>query len=315
MKYMHLKVGFFALVVLILCGAFLTYFLHGKGYFENRFKFKMAAVNADAVAPGVPITFSGIPIGQITGISLNDEGGIVIDAEVSEAQAQWLRDDTSYVLDKPLVGSAHIRINNDTLASPKLRPGGMVLLLSSDPTKDITVLLDQVKSLLANLNSMTAKDSDINLTLAHTKTLTGKMAGPNGMMEGILGTPEKAQVLTQSLKNVQNLTAKLTQISGRVDSLVLKTDQWMYAPGGVSEQAKESLVQIRSTLSDAQSSLKKADALMKNAVDISANVKEGTQDIGRLRSEIDEAVRKSNELMNQINRILPGGHEPEVKLP
>jgi phospholipid/cholesterol/gamma-HCH transport system substrate-binding protein len=141
------------------------------------------------------------------------------------------------------------------------------------------------------------------------------MAGPNGVMEGILGTPEKAQVVNQSLKNVQNLTAKLEQISGRVDSLVLKTDQWMYAPGGVSEQAKESLVQIRSMLSDAQASLKKADALMKNAVDISANVKEGTQDIGRLRSEIDEAVRKSNELMNQINRILPGGREPEVKLP
>jgi phospholipid/cholesterol/gamma-HCH transport system substrate-binding protein len=303
------------LAVLILCGAFVIYFLHGKGAFENRFKFKMAAVNADAVAPGVPITFSGIPVGQITGISLNDQGGIVISAEVSEQHAQWLRDDTSYILDKPLVGSAHIRINNDTLASPRLKPGTMVLLLSSDPSKDITVMLEQVKSLLANLNSMTGKDSDINQALAHAKTLTGKMAGPNGVMEGILGTPEKAQVVTQSLKNVQNLTAKLEQISGRVDSLVLKTDQWMYAPGGVSEHTRESLVQIRSMLNDAQSSLKKADALMKNAVDISANVKEGTQDIGRLRSEIDEAVRKSNELMNQINRILPGGRVPEVKLP
>jgi phospholipid/cholesterol/gamma-HCH transport system substrate-binding protein len=315
MKYMHLKVGFFALAVLILCTAFLIYFLHGKGAFENRFKFKMAAVNADAVAPGVPITFSGIPIGQITGVSLNDQGGIVISAEVSEQHAQWLRDDTSYVLDKPLVGSAHIRINNDTLASPRLKPGTMVLLLSADPGKDITVLLEQVKSLLANLNAMTAKESDINQTIANAKSLTAKMAGPNGVMEGILGTPEKAQVVNQSLKNVQNLTAKLEQISGRVDSLVLKTDQWMYAPGGVSEQAKGSLVQIRSMLNDAQSSLKKADALMKNAVDISANVKEGTHDIGRLRSEIDEAVRKSNELMNHVNRILPGGHEPEVKLP
>jgi phospholipid/cholesterol/gamma-HCH transport system substrate-binding protein len=315
MKYMHLKVGFFAMIVLILCSAFLIYFLHGKGTFESRFKFRMAAVNADVVAPGVPITFSGIPIGQITGISLNSEGGIVIDAEVSEEDAQWLRDDTSYILDKPLVGSAKIRINNDTLASPKLKPGAMVLLLSSDPTKDITVLLEQVKSLLANLNTMTAKDSDINKTLANANTLTGKMAGPNGVMEGILGTPEKAQVVTQSLKNVQNLTAKLEQISARVDGLVLKTDQWMFAPGGVSEQTKESLVLVRSMLSDAQGSLKKADALIKNAVDISANVKDGTQDIGQLRSEIDEAVRKSNELMNQINRILPGGHEPEVKLP
>lgn len=315
MKYMHLKVGFFAMVVLILCGAFLVYYLHGKGAFESRFKFRMAAVNADVVAPGVPITFSGIPIGQVTGISLNSEGGIVIDAEVSQDSAQWLREGTSYILDKPLVGSAKIRINNDTLASPQLKTGAMVLLLSSDPTKDITILLDQVKSLLANLNSMTAKDSDINQTLAHTKTLTGKMAGPNGVMEGILGTPEKAQVISQTLKNVQNLTAKLEQISGHIDGLVLKTDQWIFAPGGMSEQTKDTLVQIRSMLNDVQGSLKKADALIKNAVDISANVKDGTQDIGRLRTEIDEAVRKSNELMNQINRILPGGREPEVKLP
>lgn len=315
MKYMHLKVGFFAMAVLILCGAFLIYYLHGKGAFENRFKFRMAAFNADVVTPGVPITFSGIPIGQVTGVGLNSEGGIVIDAEVSQAQAQWLRDDTSYVLDKPLVGSARIRINNDTLASPQLKPGAVVLLLSSDPTKDITILLDQVKSVLANLNSMTAKDSDINKTLANTRTISGKMAGANGVMEGILGTPEKAQLVTDSLKNVQRLTAKLDQLSGRVDSLVLKTDQWMFSPGGMSEQAKESLVQIRAMLTDAQGSLKKADALLRNAVDISANVKEGTQDIGQLRSEIDEAVRKSNELMGTINRILPGGRKPEVKLP
>lgn len=315
MKYMHLKVGFFAMAVLILSGAFLIYFLHGKGAFEQRFKFKMAAVNADVVAPGVPITFSGIPVGEVTAIRLNSEGGIVIDAEVSQDSAQWLREGTTYILDKPLLGSAKIRINNDTLSSPKLQPGAVVLLLSSDPSKDITIMLDQVKTLLANLNAMTARDSDISQTLANTRAISGKMAGPNGVMEGVLGTPEKAQLVTQSLQNLQSLTAKLDQLSSRVDSLVQKTDQWMYAPGGMSEHARESLIQIRSMLDDAQSSLKKADALMKNAVDISANVKNGTQDLGRLRSEIDEAVRKSNELMNRINRFLPGGREPEVKLP
>jgi hypothetical protein len=33
---------------------------------------------------------------------------------------------------------------------------------------------------------------------------------------------------------------------------------------------------------------------MANAVEISANVKDGTQDIARLRAEIDDAVRKAN---------------------
>jgi phospholipid/cholesterol/gamma-HCH transport system substrate-binding protein len=315
MKYMHLKVGFFAMAVLILCGAFLIYFLNGKGAFEHRFKFRMAAVNANVVSPGVPITFSGIPVGQITAISLNSEGGIVIDAEVDQDTAKWLRESTNFTLDKPLIGSATISINNDSLNSPRLKQNAMVLLLSSDPSKDITIMLDQVKTLLANLNAMTAKDSDINQALAHTNMLTSKMAGPNGIMEGILGTPEKAEGFNQTLKNVQKLSATLDQISVNLDGLVRKTDQWMYAPGGLTDQTSQSLAQIRSMLQDAQGSLKQADVVIRNAADISGNVKEGTQDLGRLRTEIDEAVRKSNELMNQINRILPGGREPEVKLP
>jgi phospholipid/cholesterol/gamma-HCH transport system substrate-binding protein len=54
---------------------------------------------------------------------------------------------------------------------------------------------------------------------------------------------------------------------------------------------------------------------MANAVDISANVKDGTQDLARLRAEIDDAVRKVNGLVNEINRMWPFAREPEVKLP
>jgi len=77
----------------------------------------------------------------------------------------------------------------------------------------------------------------------------------------------------------------------------------------------ESLAQIRLMLIDAQSSLKKADTLMTNAVAISADVKEGTQDIAKLRAEIDDAVRKASALVNEINKKWPFAREPEVKLP
>ena len=94
-----------------------------------------------------------------------------------------------------------------------------------------------------------------------------------------------------------------------------KTDQWLFAPGGVAEHTRESLAQVRLMLNDAQSSLKQADALMTNAVAISANLKDGTQDIAKLRAEIDDAVRKANALVNEINRKWPFARDPEVKLP
>jgi len=55
--------------------------------------------------------------------------------------------------------------------------------------------------------------------------------------------------------------------------------------------------------------------LMTYAVEISANVKDGTQDIARLRAEIDDAVRKANALVNEINKKWPFARDPEVKLP
>ena len=42
---------------------------------------------------------------------------------------------------------------------------------------------------------------------------------------------------------------------------------------------------------------------------------EGTQDIAALRAEIDDAVRKANGLVNEINKKWPFARDPEVKLP
>jgi phospholipid/cholesterol/gamma-HCH transport system substrate-binding protein len=90
--------------------------------------------------------------------------------------------------------------------------------------------------------------------------------------------------------------------------MIGKTDKWLFESEGVAEQ-------VQLMLNDAQTSLQKVDALMSNAVDISADVKEGTQDIVKLREEIDDAVRKANALVNEINKIWPFKRDPEVKLP
>ena len=134
------------------------------------------------------------------------------------------------------------------------------------------------------------------------------MTGEYGMLEGILGSPEKARALTDSLDKTRALITKL-------DGLASKADQWLFAQDGMAEQTKASLAQVRLMLNDAQSSLKKADAVMTNAVEISANVNESTQDLAQLRTEIDDAVRKANGLINEINKKWPFAREPEVKLP
>ena len=308
MNKLHFKVGLFAAAALLLAGAFVVYLLHARGFFEDTFHLQLAASSADGVAPGVPIVFSGIEIGRVTALGLNDDGGIVIHAEFLGRNAKWLKQDSTFTLDKPLVGGARIRVDSPDLGAPALPDHSTMLLLTSDISKEIPLLVERVKAILANVEHLTRKDGEINATLANVKTVTGRMTGEYGVLEGVLGSPEKARAVTDSLDKTRALIAKL-------DAMTAKTDQWLFAQDGMAEQTKASLAQVRLMLNDAQSSLKKADAVMANAVEISANVKDGTQDIAKLRAEIDDAVRKANGLINEINKKWPFAREPEVKLP
>ena len=308
MNKLHFKVGLFAAASLVLAAVFIVYLLHARGFFEKTFHLQLAAASADGVAPGVPVVFSGIEIGRVTTLGLNENGGIIIHTEFLSRNAKWLKENSTFTLDKPIVGGAKIRVDSPDLRAPALPDNATMLLLTSDISKEIPALVERVKAILANVEYLTRKDGDINATLANVKTLTGRMTGEYGMLEGVLGSPEKARTLTDTLDKTRALVTKLDGMAG-------KADQWLFAEKGVADQTRDALAQIRLMLNDAQSSLKKADALMTNAVAISANVNESTQDLAQLRAEIDDAVRKANDLVNEINRKWPFARKPEVKLP
>lgn len=308
MNTLHFKVGLFAAASLLLAGVFMVYLLHARGFFDKTFHLQLAAASADGVAPGVPVVFSGIEIGRVTTLGLNENGGIIIHAEFLDRNARWLKENSSFILDKPIVGGAKIRVDSPDLQAPALPDNATMLLLTSDISKEIPALVERVKAILANVEHLTRKDGEINATLANVKTVTGRMTGEYGVLEGVLGSPEKARAVTDSLDKTRALITRL-------DAMTAKTDQWLFARDGMAEQTKASLAQVRLMLNDAQSSLQKADAVMANTVEISANIKDGTQDIAQLRTEIDDAVRKANDLINEINRKWPFAREPEVKLP
>ena len=315
MNKLHFKVGLFAVASLLLAGAFMVYLLHARGFFEGTFQLKFAAASADNVAPGVPVVFSGIEIGRVTTLGLNDEGGIIIHARFLKRNAKWLKENSTFTLDKPIVGGAKIRVESPDLNAPALPDNSTVLLLTSDISSELPALVERVKAILENVEHLTRKDGEIHATLANVQTVTGRMTGEYGMLESILGSPEKARAVTDSLDKTRALIIKLDGLALKMDGMASKTDAWLFAEDGVAEQTRESLAQVRLMLNDAQASLKKADAVMANAVDISANVKEGTQDIAALRAEIDDAVRKANALVNEINKKWPFKRDPEVKLP
>lgn len=315
MNKLHFKVGLFTAASLLLGVAFVVYLLHARGFFEDTYQLQLAASTADGVTTGVPLVFSGIEIGNVTSLGLNENGGIIIHVGLLARNAKWLKENSTFTLDKPFVGGAKIRIDSPDLSAPALPDNSTMLLLTSDISKELPALVERVKAILTNVEYLTRKDGEMNATLANVKTMTGRMTGEYGMLEGVLGSPEKARALTDSLDKTRALMTRLDALALKMDGMAGKADQWLFAPNGMANQTNEALAQIRLMLNDAQSSLKKADTLMTNVVEISANVNDGTQDIAKLRAEIDDAVRSANSLIKEINKKWPFARDPEVKLP
>jgi phospholipid/cholesterol/gamma-HCH transport system substrate-binding protein len=81
------------------------------------------------------------------------------------------------------------------------------------------------------------------------------------------------------------------------------------------DQTQQAVVQLNAVLSDARSSLKKADAVLVEAQKVGANTAAATEDLAALRAEVEASVRKISSLIDEVNRKWPFKRDTEIKLP
>jgi phospholipid/cholesterol/gamma-HCH transport system substrate-binding protein len=83
----------------------------------------------------------------------------------------------------------------------------------------------------------------------------------------------------------------------------------------VKDDAQAAVQELNGMLKDARVTLQKVDAVLVEAQAVGANAKDATQDLGRLRGEVDASLRKVNRLVDEINRKWPFKRNEEIRLP
>jgi phospholipid/cholesterol/gamma-HCH transport system substrate-binding protein len=241
---------------------------------------------------------------------------------VPAKDARWLREKSVFTLEKGLIGGAKIKAFTADLTESPLADGAVRNLHTGDTAQEIPLVIERVKNILDNVALMTGQESQISRTLANVQDVTARMTGEYGVLEGVLGGPEKAQHVVAALEKANTLLAHLNGVSLKVDTVLSKADQRVFGSEGVMDQAHQSIAKVNAILGDVRESLKKADALLANAQSASAdlpkitdNVRQATVDMSALRVEIDDSVRKLNHLINEINKKWPFAREVEIKTP
>ncbi|MDO9225780.1 MAG: mammalian cell entry protein [Pseudomonadota bacterium] len=321
-KNLEFKIGLLLALTVLLIAAFFAYALYARGAFQVSNKLILTAEDVEGVSIGMPISYSGFPIGKVSRLHLLDDGQIQIELAIPREDARWLRESSVFTLEKALVGGAKIKAHTTNLQDPPLADGAVRPLYTGDSTKDIPVLIAKVKNILANVETMTAAGAPINQTLDHVEVMTGRMAGENGLIGGLMGSPEDARKVVKALDRADTLLASLNGVSLKVDGVLSKVDRRLFDQHGVMDQAQLAIVNVNAILGDARESLKKADAILANAqtaskdlTQITGNVAEATTDMGRLRLDIDDSLRKVNHLINEINKKWPFARDVEIKTP
>jgi len=308
------KTGLFLVIFSILSAAALLYLLYARGTFESESHFTLISADATGIAAGTPIVYRGIAVGTVTTVSLSDRGLALVSITLPEHEHRWLRTTSEFTLDKPLVGATVIRLDTSSLDDPQLANGASVPLMLNPPldvpalVAKVNGILDQLAGVSKNVAYITRKNGEIDTALVNVKTITTQMSGKYGVAQGLLGNEQHAQVLMDALNNTRKLTANLDALSQRMD-------HWAFSQGGVADKADQSLAQIKAMLDDLHKSVIKLDAILVNVNGVTANLKSGTDDLGQLRGQVDEAVSKANQLITKINRILPSSKPGEVQLP
>ena len=288
-------------VVAALIVAFILYVMYARGVFEPTQKLILETDNSEGVIPGMDMSFAGFPIGRVRLVDLAKDGKVNIVIDVSKEDAKWLRTSSVFTLERSVVGETRIRAFTGLLEDPPLPDGARRPVLRGDVTAEIPGLVATARSVLNNLDNLTAEGSAVSGSLENIQTVTGRLSGKYGLLGGALGDDE---------------AAKFIQTLQRVDALLAKTDQRLYGKKGMVEDAQAAVVELQGVLQDARATLKRVDAVLVEAQAVGANARVATDDLGALRGEVDASLRKVNRLVDEVNRKWPFGRaNQEIKLP
>lgn len=312
----ELKVGLFLIITSVMIAASIGYVAYKKDFFAKIHTFTLAAKSGEDLTEGMPVVFSGFKIGLVQALELSNDGSVLIKIKIPERHVKWIRTDSTFIVNKPLIGSARIVVVTDNLQSSILSSTQVPEVTNvsdiNETIKQARPLLDKVNRIASNVETITATvaapDGSVQKMLAHVEQLTGNLAQKKSFAEMAIGNQESLDALYAAIKKTKDITAQVEAILQKADKMATKTDAQVYGEEGV-------LPVVNKSLQDVLAKLQKLDTTVDNINKISADAAASTSDLKALREQVDAAVFSLNELVKEIEQKIPFKKAPEIKLP
>jgi len=312
----ELKVGLFLIISTMLIALSIGYVAYKKGFFAKVYTFTLSSKSGEDLTEGMPVVFSGFKIGTVHALELSDDGSVIIKIKIPERHAKWIRMDSTFIVNKPLIGSARIVVVTDNLQSAVLSPKKAAEVVNvsdiNEAIKKLQPLLEKVDKIAGNIEILTKNIADpkgnVHKILANAENLTANLAQKKSFLEMAISDRESINSIHAALKQTSDITAQVQAILKRVDKMAGKTDDMVYGEEGA-------LPTVIKALKDVLAKLEKLNTTVDNINKISNEAADSASDLKILREQIDAAVTSLGDLARELEKKIPFKKAPEIKLP
>ncbi len=275
----------------------LTYTAYRQGMLERQHPYRLLANSATGIRTGTPVEFSGFPIGSVKEVRLDDSGQAEITIVVAERHLRWVRADSGFSLQQPLLGTTSIVVDTRDLKNPIL-PAGSTRRLTSESS--IEQLLAEAKPLLGDLRQMAHALADpagpLQKTLGHAERLSGRMA-----QDGI------ASAVTANARTGAGIDATMSQARETLAQLgktIEHADRRLFSANGTTDKLDANLGEAVATLQTLREALTALTRVLGQGERVAANLADGSNDLASLRQRVDQAVYRTDEILKRVDAFL-----------
>ena len=253
--------------------------------FESKYHLKASLSKSYGLEPGAPVVVSGIRIGRVKQVDLNDRGTVDLTIQILTRYQDMVKDNSELRITKSgvVVGQTQVDIGMGTASSPVLVEGATIRAIEP---RDIGDLLNEVEPVL-----MAVKQ-----TLLRVETITQDLQG--GLKAG-----------GKALEQVALATQDLPAVVASVQRTIASVEQTATALPAMTGSIKRTLSVVDRVTADVQQTTGRLPAILDSAQSALTSVKRLSESVDEVSQELVPVIRTAETTLSDVSILVRGAKQ------
>lgn len=278
-------VGTFVLIPVLILAVAGFWMSKTEHLFESKYHLKASLSKSYGLEPGAPVVVSGIRIGRVKQVDLNDRGTVDLTIQILTRYQDMVKDNSELRITKSgvVVGQTQVDIGMGTASSPVLVEGATIRAIEP---RDIGDLLNEVEPVL-----MAVKQ-----TLLRVETITQDLQG--GLKAG-----------GKALEQVALATQDLPAVVASVQRTIASVEQTATALPAMTGSIKRTLSVVDRVTADVQQTTGRLPAILDSAQSALTSVKRLSESVDEVSQELVPVIRTAETTLSDVSILVRGAKQ------